>query len=321
MKEVFSLNINPVIVPTVRTLKSYNFYIVEHDGHHFLIDAGLNNDDCWSSFVYVLTKNNLAIEQIEGIVLTHSHHDHIGLVNRLHEQCSIPVYAHPNATLRMARDKQYLESRAKYLTRTYELMGAKKEAKREVIRLMNAIHEKKAQQVIVPVQPLVEGDTIFGLRVIEIFGHTQDHLAFYDEKAGMLFAGDHVLKRMATNALIDFTEDGKLLPTLVQYEKSLRKIKQLSLSTIYPGHGDLIENPYVEIDNQLERIERQANRLLEYLLDKKSPAQLAKMVYGAKYEKQFPLVMSHIIGHLNRLERQERVQKELVGETFYYWKC
>ena len=48
----------PILVPTSNELKSINFFLVKQDSALSLIDAGLNNEECWNSLQKTLNKNN-----------------------------------------------------------------------------------------------------------------------------------------------------------------------------------------------------------------------------------------------------------------------
>src|SRR4051794_3900079 len=105
------MEVFPVIVPASNELKSFNFFLVKHENSLTLIDAGLNTDNCWNSLQMTLKDNDYTLTDITGILLTHHHTDHIGLVNRLVSTHSIPVYAHPNAILILNRDSEYMKMR------------------------------------------------------------------------------------------------------------------------------------------------------------------------------------------------------------------
>src|SRR5699024_1658333 len=97
--------VHPIIVETRSSLLSVNFYLVQTEQSLFLIDAGLPTEKCWHQLNEVLQKNGWKIEDIQKIILTHNHHDHIGLVNRIRSHHHIPVYAHRDAVVRLQRER------------------------------------------------------------------------------------------------------------------------------------------------------------------------------------------------------------------------
>src|SRR5699024_9892597 len=98
-----SPQINPIIVPTKSNLRSYNFYLTQSNGKRLLIDAGVDSEKSWSKLTDQLSQNNLEVSNLDAIILTHHHADHIGLVNRIREKSNIPLFAHPKALSRLKR--------------------------------------------------------------------------------------------------------------------------------------------------------------------------------------------------------------------------
>ncbi len=82
-------------------------------------------------------------------------------------------------------------------------------------------------------QTLGDGDDVLGLQVVATPGHTAGHLAVYDSGTGVLVAGDALTNTDGlTGSLPQFTEDEAAAA------ESVRKLAQLSPSTILVGHGD-----------------------------------------------------------------------------------
>lgn len=66
-----------------------NVYIVEENKNCFIIDPGYGFEDIKN----IIEKNNL---NVEFIILTHGHGDHIGSVKELKQLYNVPVYANIN---------------------------------------------------------------------------------------------------------------------------------------------------------------------------------------------------------------------------------
>lgn|SRR5699024_6862760 len=310
----------PIIVPTSSSLKSYNFYLVQYEDVLFLVDAGEDTEDCWNYFNRTLRKNNLKISDLDAIILTHNHVDHIGLVNRIRTHHSLDVFAHPDAFVRLKRDQSFLEERVAFFNSLYKQMGSGDEAVKQIKNMRSAITRNKSQKIDGEIKPIREGDKLFGFQVIEVFGHAPDHIALFHEASGMLLSGDHVIKNMSTNALVELGTDGNRTQSLVLYEYALKKIAHLPLQVIYPGHGDIIDAPQEAVFKNMERIQKKADRLMSHLNERQTAAQLAQKIYKDKYKTLFPLVMSEIIGQLDRLENLRKVTKSKHEDVFYYEK-
>lgn len=83
-----------------------------------------------------------------------------------------------------------------------------------------------------PLQPLKDGDEIFGLRIVGTPGHTAGHVSVFDPSTGVLVAGDAL---RATAGLEG--PDARYTADMAQAAASVRKLAGLEVKTILPGHG------------------------------------------------------------------------------------
>lgn len=84
-----------------------------------------------------------------------------------------------------------------------------------------------------PLQPVKDGDEIFGLQIIGTPGHTAGHVSVFDPSTGVLVAGDAL---RTTGGLVG--PDPKYTADTAQAAASVRKLAALGVKTILPGHGD-----------------------------------------------------------------------------------
>jgi glyoxylase-like metal-dependent hydrolase (beta-lactamase superfamily II) len=77
-----------------------NFYLVEENGRYTLVDAGLPRQ--FDDLVRRLNELGIDIHDIDAVVLTHAHPDHIGMAERLRTEAQARVHVH-GADAQMAR--------------------------------------------------------------------------------------------------------------------------------------------------------------------------------------------------------------------------
>jgi glyoxylase-like metal-dependent hydrolase (beta-lactamase superfamily II) len=116
-----------------------------------------------------------------------------------------------------------------------------------------AVHRRRAAftvggQPLAPDRVLDDGDEIaWGegrLRVLHTPGHESGHVCYLDPDRRWLFTGDLIL---GTGTTIVAPPDGDM----AAYLASLRRLRELDLVRILPGHGAPIERPHEKIDEYL----------------------------------------------------------------------
>jgi glyoxylase-like metal-dependent hydrolase (beta-lactamase superfamily II) len=308
----------PVIVPEASSLKSINFYIISHGQSLSLIDAGWNNESCWESLLTTLKRNDFDSYDITEIILTHHHNDHMGLVNRIVSKHPIPVYASPLSIPRLRRDQAFLEMRVDFFAKIYQEMGCGEAGVRQIDYLTSALKKNKHQALQANIIE-IHDNHLLNFNVLLIPGHAPDQLAFYDQNRNWLFAGDLLFDHIASNALVEPDVDGKRLPSLTQHIHSLKKCEALNAEIVFSGHGSLIKNPNKLIQKRLTSMKEKSERLLQLIESGiETGSELAQSYYKKKYHPLFSLVMSEIIGHLDYLETQNKIKKDLVNGIWRY---
>ncbi len=306
----------PIMMPTRSSLKSFNFYLLQKEQGFSLIDAGIHSEKCWDYFQSTLKEYQLSLKDIKEIILTHNHEDHVGLVDRIVGRHDIPVFAPKNSIHRLKRDRSFFEMRIEFFRNLYQQMDCGERGDLQVEKLEEALqqHEKKKLHAdIIPITKLPN------LEPIETPGHSPDHMVFYHPHNRSLFAGDLFLKHISSNALVEPDQDGNRMFTLLDHEKSLERCLSLDVDIAYPGHGDIIDNHKDLINRRLDGIKRKADKVYRKVKEgHQTGSQIAQEMYDEKYESQFSLVMSEIIGHLDYLEAHDKVKKERINGVIHY---
>ncbi len=141
------------------------------------------------------------------------------------------------------------------------------------------------------------------LSVVAAPGHTPDHVAFFAPPSGSLFTGDAVLGR--GTSVIDPPEGD-----LVAYLRSLRRLRELSPRTIYPGHGPVVLRAIAKLDEYLEHRAMREEQVLAALGDGwRSPEEMVAEIYGDYPPEVHELAARSVLAHLMKLEVEGRAEK------------
>src|SRR4051794_29912866 len=83
-----------------------NWYLVEEGGRLTIVDAGLPRS--WGTLQQVLRELGRTPGDVEALVLTHAHFDHVGFAERARREWGIPVWVHERDRS-LARHPRYYE--------------------------------------------------------------------------------------------------------------------------------------------------------------------------------------------------------------------
>jgi glyoxylase-like metal-dependent hydrolase (beta-lactamase superfamily II) len=150
---------------------------------------------------------------------------------------------------------------------------------------------------------LIDGESDAGLTALATPGHSADHLCFLSD--GVCFSGDLVLGEGYTIVPPD-------AGSLVAYLASLRRLQELGLELICPGHGPWVSDPAAKISEYVEHRMMRERRLLAALdRGERSRAALLAEVWDDVPEELRPAAEMVMQAHLDKLRAEGRGADDL----------
>ncbi|RPF55701.1 MBL fold metallo-hydrolase [Aquisalibacillus elongatus] len=310
--------IHQITLPTPYAVGDVHLYVVI-DEAVTLIDAGVHTDEAWEVFKGELKKLNLTIHDIDQVVLTHHHPDHIGLVGRLDHVDRI--YGDELVHTWLTRDQAYFDHYLDFFNQMYEKWGVP-EPFRIIHKSLSQTLKFSTEGALTDV--LTEGDAIPGLSdfiTLETPGHAESHLSFYNSKTGDFLGGDFLIKHISSNPLLEPPRTkGKERPKpLLHYRDSMKKVLDYNFSSIYPGHGEIFSGHHSLILDRLAKQEKRAYKVLDFLKEKPAtPFEVCQFLFPKHYERQFGLTMSETVGQLDYLMDVGEIVEQQDSGTSYF---
>lgn len=136
-------------------------------------------------------------------------------------------------------------------------------------------------------------------------GHTRDHLCFHDPAAHALYSGDHILS--GTTTVIHPGEGD-----MSDYMDSLRRVRDLSPATLFPGHGERVDDAMALIDEYITHREQREAQVLDAAQHHDGafiPMDLVPGLYAGYPVEVYPLAAWTVQAHLDKLVGDGRVDR------------
>ena len=198
-----------------------NSYLLRRTGSDaaIIVDPGDEGERLWRAI-------SAAGVQLEAILLTHAHLDHVAALGTIRERSGAPVYLHP--------------------------------ADDELLAQAHVIWQQFGRSIepIAPAEhPLHDGQelTLAGitLRVIHTPGHTPGGVCFYVQSEATLIAGDTLFRRGVGRTDLPGGDMATLQRSIVE---RIFPLEGAGETSVYPGHGspttireEIENNPFVGI--------------------------------------------------------------------------
>lgn len=309
-------------IPTPFAVGRVNCYLIE-DEPLTLVDTGPNSGKALDELQGQLAARGHSIDDLELVIVTHQHIDHLGLVEIVVEHSGAEVAALGLAAERLAGFGEESEREDEFAVELMLRNGIPQETAFALQSVSRSFRGWGAKAVVT--RPLEDGQAMpFRDRVLQALhrpGHSPSDTVFWDEERRILLAADHLIAHISSNPLIARPLDGSARRTqaLATYIESLRRTRELPAEIVLSGHGEPIVDHVALIDERLAKTERRKEKISELIAEQpRSGYELAQTLWGDVAVTQAFLTLSEVIGHADLLVNEGRVREIDDGEVIRY---
>jgi glyoxylase-like metal-dependent hydrolase (beta-lactamase superfamily II) len=314
-------------IPTPFAVGRVNCYLIDDDPLT-LVDTGPNSGKALDELDIALREHGRRIDDLERIVITHQHLDHMGLVGILARRSQAEV-----VTLDLLAP--VIEEFGAYAERDDELAeslmlrhGIPRDV---VIALRSMSRAYRAWGGSAPVdRRLADGEALeFAGRTLQALhrpGHSPSDTVFWDAERHQLIGGDHLIGHISSNPLVSRPLGGRSGEpadgrprALMTYMRSLTETRAMPIDVVLPGHGVPVTEHAKLIDERFALHERRAAKIGGLIADRPLTAyEIAQSLWGNVAVTQAYLTLSEVLGHVDLLLDRGAIKESEVGGVIRY---
>jgi glyoxylase-like metal-dependent hydrolase (beta-lactamase superfamily II) len=272
-----------------------------------LIDTGPREDRALAVLEAGLRREGLRVEDIELLLATHHHLDHVGLAATIRRRSGARVAVLDRMADYVERYAAEVEDDRRFARRLMAHHGVPDGLVDDTEELWDYI--RTTTEGFRADVRLHDGDRIRAggrsLRVVARPGHSTTDTLFVDEAEGIAFAGDHLLATISSNTEIrapDRAPDGRARSRL-RYLDGLERTQAMPLARLLTGHGAPVTEHARLVEARLRDHRRRCERILA-ILDggPRTAFEIAGGLWPRRTVRRQPLlVVWEVIGNLELL--------------------
>ena len=289
-----------------------------------LVDCGEKTEKSWNALEKGLRENGLEVRDIQRIVITHAHLDHIGMANQIVQHSDATVYVNELCLDWAINLKKTVDLRTEAImgvvTQTYPTEIVDKFFGFGYEILSPYWDEIPADRVeTFPLQGTID----LGGEPWEILytpGHCINQTCFFHPPSGHLLSADMVMK-FIPNPIIDagLPAGAPRTKSLVSQMESYHKLAKLPITRAFPGHFKAFGQVPLVIERQIEKVNHRTQKCHQLIRNGCGDAyELAKAIYPGRIHNA---TLFMVIGFLDILLDRGLVWSEMrEGRRFFFPK-
>lgn len=313
LAEAADAGIHCLPIPTPFLVGRVNCYLIDDDPLT-LVDTGPNSGKALDELEQALAQHGRRVEDLELIVVTHQHIDHIGLLEVLARRSGAEVAALDKLQGYLGDFRGAAELDDAFAVALMLRHGIPAETTQALQSVVAAFRGWGSGAPVT--RPLADGsqltlrDRTFAVQHRP--GHSPSDTVFWDERSGILLGGDHLIKHISSNPLVarplegdaEAVTAGTTRPQALRtYIASLAATRELPVRFVLSGHGEPVTDHRALIDERFAMTARRSRKIHGLLGEERLTAhEIAQRMWGNVAVTQAFLTLSEVLGHLDLLQ-------------------
>lgn len=281
-----------------------------------LFDAGVPGDRGERELTEALDPLGYDPADIDHVLVTHPHSDHVGQVTTVLDAGDATVYAPEGVRPRLDRATDDLASGVRSTA-----VEAGMEGRRADEAVKDAVNSLMRDRNLLPTEEidadLAYGETYeiagFAVEVIHAPGHQADHACFQvaGRDGDLMLAGDMVIEPFRSAAL-NVGIDRGVYDSIDQFYGTYDRLSGRDVAEVYPGHGPIFTGYEAAVASSVDDLDGMVKHVYDTLaeLEPATPVEVGMERAG----DHLTASLLDTIGALGHLEGEGRVAHELTEE-------
>ncbi len=294
----------------IRALKTANIYEINSD-KHILVDTGMS-----PASREFLIDEGVDLSDLDMIVMTHLHVDHIGGAEAIKGNSGTPLAIGKADASRVRLIQEDPEGFKKFLMTQLGSNGTPSSIVSQIVGRHSVLDNVGLYKDIEFDIEFNGGEQIAdNVSIMRNPGHSPGSMSLFLKDTGKLLTGDHLLPGITPNISF-YDRDSDMLGL---YISSLKETRAMEPSLILPGHRDPFENGVGRIDEILGHHRDRLNEILSHAGEWSSAFDVASRIpwsRGRKLDSMNLMEMNFAIGeavtHLTYLSNAGYTEKREV---------
>ncbi len=276
-------------------------YTTEIDGETILFDTGPPTDRAKKYL-----QENINLQSLKYIFITHCHIDHYGLAHWLEEETEAQIFLPYRDALKITSHNERLQDMYALLS-GLGFSGT----------YLEQLHHSLTNGKVFPTPPknfrLVEDDMPkdLGVNFLSCSGHSQSDLVYFTDEWAV--TGDTLLRGVFQSPLLDVDlETGERFENYTAYCTTIKRLASLRQKKICPGHRKKVENVDTAILFYISRMLDRVSQLKQFA-DEQNIAGIITELFGKDLVEPFHIYLktSEALFLQDFLKQPESLKKSL----------